>query len=200
MNKIIVFDLETTGFANACGVHQISMLLVVNGELIAEIVHDVYPGEVMVQAEALMIANKTMDDIRAHTPIADVIPEINQELAKHIAGTEEKWILCGYNNKRFDNRFIKAIYEKYSPLFPFHVFYHDDTMDVSYMAKDFYKGKDSKPESFKLADVARHMGIEVDSAQLHRANYDAILTYKLFMAFKMIEATESLQNSQENGD
>lgn len=185
--KIAFLDLETTGFANSCGIHQIFILLVDNGKIIGEISHDCDPGDVQFNQEALTLANKTISDIRAHKHVYEVKELIDDTLLFLLDTPDDKWTICAYN-AHFDKRFWKNLYDEHRQVKgeafeTFEQIYHTDEICVCKMARTYFKEKGEKPASFKLADVARYVGLEVETSSLHTAKCDALLAYQLYNFF-----------------
>jgi DNA polymerase-3 subunit epsilon len=180
--KLFLFDLETTGLDNQKhGIHQLSGMIVINGDVKEKFNFKVQPFKgALISKEALDIANVTIEDLRAYTPLQDVYNELILMLSKYVNKFDksDKFFLCGYNNASFDNQFFRNFFncagDKY-----FGSWFWSNSFDCMVLATPKLAEKRSQMENFKLSTVAKNLGIEIDETKLHDAEYDIYLTYEI---------------------
>lgn len=181
--KIFYFDLETTGvkfWKN--GIHQISGMVEINGEIKETLDFKVKPFEkALIEQEALDVAKVTEEQIMLYEPMADVYQKIINTLSKYVDKyvKQDKFFLCGYNITAFDNQFFRAFFVQNGDKF-FGSWFWSDSLDVMVLASDYLKEKRDLMTDFKLHTVAKELGISVDNEKLHDASYDMQLTKKIF--------------------
>lgn len=186
MSKLLFYDTETTGLIHTeNAIHQLSGLIVINNEIQQEFNYQIAPHEgAVIEEEALKISdeNLTEEIIRGYPKGQDVHYSMLQMLGKYCNkfNKQDKFHLVGYNNRRFDDLFIRYFFvnilgDKY-----FGSWFWNDTIDVLPMAANYLRDERKNMKSFKLKDVASYLGIPLDPAKLHDATYDIFITKAIY--------------------
>lgn len=177
--KAIYFDLETTGvkfWKNS--IHQLSGIIEIDGktEKTFNIKMQPYP-DAIIEDEALAIGGITREDLKSYIPFGNAYREFVKEITPFVDkfDKKDKFHLIGYNNASFDNQFLRAFFVQNKDNY-FGSWFWSDSIDVMVLASNYLKDKRSELENFKLATVAKFLGIEVDERQTHDALYDIQLT------------------------
>lgn len=183
MSKIFVYDLETTGtkfWKN--GVHQISGAIVIDGKIVERFDFKVKPNDkAIIEDDALKVARVTREIIMAYPPMKKVYGQIVKMLAKYVSRYDktDKFFLMGYNNAAFDDPFFRAWFVQNDDSF-FGSWFWADALDVRVLAANHLQDVRSQMENFKLATVAKQLGIEVLEEKLHDAEYDTELVLGIY--------------------
>ena len=84
--KTLFFDLETTGtLVNRHGIHQISGMVVIDGEIRESFNYHVQPNpKADIVQEALDVAGVTKEQIMAYPPMGEVYKQFVDMLAKYV--------------------------------------------------------------------------------------------------------------------
>lgn len=166
--KLLVYDLETTGFSSKDDrVIEFSGIKynIVNSCLVEESRITVY--------------------IKPENPISDKITEVtgytnaffndkgNEENAfKAIMSyMQDVDAVCGYNNVSFDDEFMKNLYSRYGNKFD--IMYSLDTLMLSRQLIP-----KSEVENYKLCTIATHLGVAGD-IDFHKAHDDVLATARI---------------------
>lgn len=116
--KVLFFDLETTGtLVNKHGIHQLSGMIVVDGEVKEKFDFKVQPNpKAEILQEALDVAGVTKEQIMAYPPMGEIYKQFVDLLAKYVDryNKKDKFFLAGYNIASFDNSFLRAWLRKHS--------------------------------------------------------------------------------------
>lgn len=181
--KILFFDLETTGVDHHTnGIHQISGLIVIDGEVKAEFNFKVQPHKgAIVSNEALKVSGITRADLYNYTPIGEVYNQFIELLAKYVDkfNKKDKFFLAGYNNASFDTPFLRKWFEVNGDVY-FGSWFWSHSLDLIVLATEHLKHDRHLMDNFQLRTVARKCGIEVDESKLHDALYDVKLTKAMY--------------------
>ena len=184
MSKILFFDLETTGVdSKKNGIHQISGMMQVDGEIVKEFNIKLKPDEnLVIDPDALAVSNLTIADIEARDwgeidAYSEFIGIIGSHCNKY--DKKDKIYLCGYNNAAFDNQFLREFFLRQGDNY-FGSWFWSNSLDVMVFASMLLSRKRANMENFKLKTVAKACGVEVDEEQLHDALYDVKLTKQIF--------------------
>jgi DNA polymerase III subunit epsilon len=197
MSKIFYYDVETTGLDHKkASIHQLSGAIEIDGVIVEEFDYRIKPLEIGVEnvmqaarwvkvyfnkehsQTALEMAGATLEELqqRGREPL-DVMNELLAIMAKYVNQYDknDKLFLCGYNNRRFDDNVFRQWFSDLEYKW-FGSWYWNDTLDALVLAS--YSLMNERPllPDFKLATVARHLGIEVDDSKLHDSMYDIHLT------------------------
>jgi len=94
----------------------------------------------------------------------------------------------GYNNRGFDDIFLRAWFDLCKDTY-FGSWFWPDSLDVLVLASEYLLDRRSSMESFKLHRVASEIGLVFDKKDLHDAVADAWLTRDVYniVTERMIE-------------
>jgi len=181
--KLFFYDLETTGLNPARhGVHQISGIITINGEVKEKIDLKVRPNpKAAIEQPALDVGNVTREQILAYPKMDVVFSELTAILSKYVDkfNKQDKLHLVGYNIMGFDNDFFRGFWIQNGDKY-FGSMFWSDSIDVMALASNEFRDSRSEMANFKLATVAEKCGIHVDETKLHDASYDIYLTMEIF--------------------
>lgn len=173
--KLLFFDLETTGTqSDRHGIHQLSGMVVINGEVKETFDLRVQPHfGADIEQGALDVAGVTKEQIMAYPSMPEVFGQFVRILSKYIDRYDrlDKFFLVGYNNAPFDNQFLRAWFghngDKY-----FGSWFWPNCLDVMVLATPYLIEQRPQMQNFKQGTVAKTLGIPVDDSKLHDALYD----------------------------
>jgi DNA polymerase III subunit epsilon len=183
MSKLFFYDTETTGllhYKNA--IHQISGLIVINNRITEEFNYQIKPHpEAVIEESALAVSNVTKEQIMEYPEPYIVHNKLLNLLAKYCNKFDknDKFHLIGYNNRRFDDEFIRSFFNIRGDKF-FGSWFWADSIDVLVLASNYLQDVRRELPDFKLRTVAEYLGIEVDETKLHDAIYDMHLTKAIY--------------------
>ena len=181
--KVLFFDLETTGtLVNRHGIHQISGMVVIDGEVRESFNFHVQPNpKADITQEALDVAGVTKEQIMAYPPMGEVYRQFVDMLAKYVDkyNRQDKFFLAGYNNASFDNQFLRAWFVQNEDKY-FGSWFWSNSIDVMVLATPYLAARRAEMENFKQGTVAKFLGIDVDSNRLHDALYDIEICKAIF--------------------
>ena len=184
-NKIVkvFFDLETTGTDHRKhGIHQIAGLIEIDDEVVEHFNFKVAPNpKAQIDQEALTVCAVTEEQIKAYPEMKTVYNAFIKMLGKYIDKYDQKdkaWLI-GYNNRKFDDIFLRAWFEQNGDSF-FGSWFWTDSLDVLVLSSQYLLNRRKNMPSFKLRRVAKEVGLEVDESKLHDASYDIELTREIY--------------------
>lgn len=181
--KQVFYDLETTGtkyWRN--GIHQLSGLVVIDGEVKEEFDFHVQPNpKAEIEEAALQVAGVTREQIMAYPPMWGVKEQFTSLLAKYVDkyDKKDKFFLCGYNNASFDNQFLRAWFVQNGDNY-FGSWFWSDAIDVMVLAAQALMEQRPMMKDFKLRTVAEQLGIVIEEERLYDAMYDIYLTHEIY--------------------
>jgi DNA polymerase-3 subunit epsilon len=179
MTKLFCYDLETTGtLVNKHGIHQISGAIIFDGVIKEEFDIRVQPNpKALIDPIALKVCNVTEDQISKYMTMQAGYRKLTGILSKYVDkfNKKDKLFLVGYNNASFDDSFLRAFFIQNGDKY-FGSNFWADALDVRVLAANYLRDERRDMENFKLATVAKHLGINVDEEKLHDAQYDIYLT------------------------
>jgi DNA polymerase-3 subunit epsilon len=184
MEKLFVYDLETTGvmfWKN--GIHQISGIIVIDGEEEEEFDFRVRPhNKAVIEPKALEVGSVTEEQIMAYPTMAEVKIKLDLILGKYIDkyDKKDKFHLMGYNNGPFDNPFLRAFFVQCNDNY-FGSNFWSDSIDVMSLASNALRKKRSEMKNFKLQTVAETLGVPFSEEEAHDALYDVRKTYECYL-------------------
>lgn len=184
--KKLFYDLETTGLdKRECGIHQISGCVEINGQIKEYFDFKLRPiNGCKIEDAAIHLLNQrgiTLDTILEYPDPQKTFNEFKKLLSKYISkyNPKDKFHLCGYNNRSFDDDFLRNFFIKMQDRY-FGSFFWQNTIDVMSTASDFLVDVRHMLPNFKLTTVASFLRLEVDSSRLHDAEYDIELTHLIY--------------------
>lgn len=182
--KMLFFDVETTGKdPKVHGIHQLSGDIVVDDEFKESFNFKINPFKgCEIDPEAMAISNTTALDLMTYQKEDAAFYNFKHLIQSYLnwSNKKDKFILVGWRNPGFDDRFLEALFERHGSADDFKSLFWNHSIDVKVMATAYLRAKRHEMDSFSLAPVARFLGIEVIEAKLHDANYDTYLTRKVF--------------------
>jgi DNA polymerase-3 subunit epsilon len=183
MAKIFYFDLETTGTRFwKDGIHQISGIIEIDGEIKENFDFKVRPNpQAEISDEALNVGGVTREQISAYPEMRGVYDQLIEILGKYVDKFQktDKFHLCGYNNRGFDDPFLRAWFVQNGDQY-FGSWFWSDSIDVMVLASNYFMDERPSMIDFKLKTVCKQAGIEIDETKLHDAIYDIMLTKELY--------------------
>jgi DNA polymerase-3 subunit epsilon len=187
MEKLFIYDVETTGIDHVRnGIHQLSFIIVIDGEIQHEEVMFIKPdSSIVIEEQALQVANVTREQLMKYSDETSEYHALINILSKFVDryNPRDKFHLVGYNNSSFDNKFLRAFFERQNDKY-FGSWFWSDSIDVMALASLYLRDERYLMSNFKLATVAEQMGIMVEHDKLHDATYDIYLTKTIFDTIK----------------
>lgn len=92
---------------------------------------------------------------------------------------DQKILLVGYNNRQFDDSVLRSLFVRNGDKF-FGSYFWSNTLDVLVLAGEYLQMRRQRMKNFKLATVARELGIEVKEKDFHGALYDVKVTRAIY--------------------
>lgn len=178
---MIVYDLETTGFSPVANhIIQISARkCFVSDEGLEEAESRnwyINPGYSL--PEKIVEITGITDDFLADKPTESAV-------ARQIIDFFGHEPVTGYNNERFDDKFMVQLFERYGASFS-----PDVSLDLYSVIKDVIDPGET--ENKKLPTVTKYFGLEDEIAQFHNSDGDTLATLLCFN--KCIELCHRKQN------
>lgn len=174
--KVVFFDLETTGtLVNKHGIHQISGMIVIDGEVKETFDFKVQPNpKAEIVQEALDVAGVTKEQILSYPAMGYVYGQFTAILNKYVGIS---------TISRISFSLLVIIMLHLITSFSVHGFYRmginisgsyfwSNSIDVMVLATPYLASQRSQMENFKQGTVAKALGIEIDESRLHDALYD----------------------------
>jgi DNA polymerase-3 subunit epsilon len=179
----IFYDVETTGLnPKLHSIHQLAGIVEVDGSLVEEFNYTVRPHpKAEITKEAMSVCKKSEKEIRDYPEMSTVHKRFLKMLSKYVSkyDAKQKIHLVGFNNRCFDDLFLRAFFELNGDKFMGSWFW-TDSLDVLCLASEYLQHRRSGMPSFKLKRVAKEIGLEVDQQGLHDALFDARLTRNVY--------------------
>ena len=179
----VFYDLETTGVdVRKHSIHQIAGLIEVNNEVVEKfnIFSRPHP-KALIDEGALKACRKTQEELLSYPDMEHAHKEFKAILGKYIDpfDTKQKAWAVGFNNRYFDDVFLRAWFKQNGDEFIGSWFWVD-TLDTLVLASQYLIHRRAAMPSFKQHRVARELGIVVDEDRLHDASYDVELTRGIY--------------------
>ena len=186
----IFYDVETTGLnPKLHSVHQLAGIVEVDGSLEEEFNYKVRPHpKAEITKEAMSVCKKSEEEILGYPEMSTVHKRFVKMLGKYVSkyDAKQKIHLVGFNNRCFDDLFLRAFFELNGDKFMGSWFW-TDSLDVICLASEYLQHRRSEMPSFKLKRVAKEIGLVVDQQGLHDALFDARLTRDIYRTVTGIE-------------
>lgn len=181
--KLLFFDLETTGLDPAsCAIHQLSGMVVIDGEERERFNLFIKPHEgAVIDQSALALRGLTREILSLHTSSAEAHKEFIKILRHYVNPFDkgDKFYLVGFNSRSFDEPFLRKWFERNDNNF-YGSFFWQIGFDVMVLAAEHLKHSLPSMPNFKLHTVAAQLGLTVDATKLHDALYDIELTQSIY--------------------
>lgn len=181
--KLLFYDLETTGLdKDKHGVYQMSGRIVVDGSIVETFDFKVAPHNgAEYDDEALNVGHVSREEISNYPPMEEVFPQFIDMLNKYVNkyNKKDKFFLVGYNNRHFDDQFLRSFFERNGSKY-FGSYFWSNSFDCLVLATPFLASKRYLMVDFKQATVAKELGVKVDDVKLHDASYDIELCAKIY--------------------
>ena len=179
----IFYDLETTGTdVKKHSIHQIAGIIEVNGVEKESFNIKTRPHPKAIYEEAAMQVCKVDEaQLKAYQPMKSAHKELLTLLGKYVDkfNQKQKAHLIGFNNRAFDDIFLRAWFEQNGDQYIGSWFWND-TLDSLVLASEYLLDRRANMPSFKLKRVAKELGLVVDEAAPHDALYDVNLTRSVY--------------------
>lgn len=179
----IFYDLETTGEnPRKHFIHQIAGLVEVD-DMVQEkfnIYSRPHPNAILEPA-ALNVSGVTEEQILSYPSMTDAKNNFCRILAKYIDKYDknQKAYLVGFNNRGFDDRFLRMWFTLCDDQF-FGSWFWSDSRDTLVLASEYLESRRTSMPNFQLHTVAETLGIPVEKSKLHDARYDVELTRQIY--------------------
>lgn len=181
--KLFFYDLETTGVKHwRHGIHQLSGCIEIDGVIKEKFDFKICPNpKCDIEHEALKVGGVTREQVLTYPSMEEAYKNLIIMLTRYVDkyNKKDKFFLIGFNNASFDNQFLRAFFLQNKDDY-FGSWFWADTHDVMVLASNHLKDHRAEMENFKLATVAKFMGIEVNETLLHDAIYDILLTRTIY--------------------
>lgn len=184
MQIIKVFiDIETTGtFLHESGIHQIAGLVEIDDKVVETFDFRARPNaNASISEEALKVCGISMEDLLLYPPAKATLGDLTKLLGKYINRYDktDKAYIVGYNNRGFDDPFLRAWFELNGDPY-FGSWFWPNSIDVMVLATEYLIDRRAAMPSFKLFRVAEELGLIVDKDKTHEAGYDIELTRQIY--------------------
>lgn len=179
----IFYDVETTGEnPRKHSIHQIAGLVEVD-DMVQEkfnIYSRPHPNAILEPA-ALNVSGVTEEQVLSYPSMTDAKNNFCRILAKYIDKFDknQKAYLVGFNNRGFDDRFLRMWFTLCDDQF-FGSWFWSDSRDTLVLASEYLESRRTSMPNFQLHTVAETLGIPVEKSKLHDARYDVELTRQIY--------------------
>lgn len=186
----IFYDVETTGTkSNKHSIHQLSGIVEVDGVISEEFNYKARPHpKAEITKEAMSVCGKTEKEILAYPEMGIVFAAFTNLLKKYVnpyEKTSKAWLI-GFNNRSFDDLFLRMFFELNKNPY-YNSWFWSDSIDVLCLASEYLMDRRTSMPSFKLKRVALELGLSVDENELHDALFDARITRDIYRIVTGIE-------------
>lgn len=179
----LFYDTETTGVnPNRHSIIQLSGYIEKDDKIVDEFDFSIRPHpKAEIDPEAMAINGKTVEEIQKYPSMFQVFPVFKQILRDYVDpySKEDKIILVGFNNRKFDDEFLRKLFELNSDQF-FNSFFSKASLDVSVLAMQYLLERYNYMPTFKLKRVAIELGLTIDKDRLHDSMYDVEITRDIY--------------------
>ena len=180
MKKMLFFDVETTGLDwRVNGIHQLAGEIVIDNEVVEAFDFRIKPFKgCEINERALEVSNTKRSDFSLYLTGEEAYFRFYEMLEKYVncKDCKDKYFLAGWRAPEFDVKFLQAFFERTAPEGIFNSYFWNNPIDVKVLATQCLINERAVMDSFSLAPVAKHLGVEVDESKLHSAAYDAYLS------------------------
>jgi DNA polymerase-3 subunit epsilon len=193
--KILWVDVETTGLkSDKNGIHQLSGCIDFNGKMVDTFNYHIKPFDgCEIDEKSLAINNLKKEDLDKYPSEASAFKAFNSLLKKYVVPYDktDRYYIAGYN-VHFDKQFLYPFFERNGGVLPFLVW--GNHIDVMVLATQKLLIEREKLKDFKLGTVAKYLGIQYDTTDLHNADVDIDLTRKIY--YLLLKSDARLDNAK----
>ena len=179
----VFYDVKTTGTnVKKHSIHQIAGIIEVNGKVAETFSLNTRPHpKAVYDPAALEVGNVTEEQLRGYPEMAVAQMGFVSIICKYVDtyDSKDKAWLIGFNNRGFDDVFLRAWFEQNGDKYIGSLFWND-TRDCLVLASEYLEDRRHTMPSFQLKRVAMELGIVVNIDKLHDAAYDVELTRKIY--------------------
>lgn len=179
----VFYDTETTGVNHKIhSIHQLSGVIEINEDVVETFDFKVRPHtKAKYEISALRVCRVTEAELKAYPDMKQGLKEFKALMGKYIDpfNTTQKAYLVGYNNRAFDDLFLRMWFELCGDEM-IGAWFWNNTLDALILATEYLIGRREVLPSFKLFRVAIELGIVVDKNRIHEAGYDVYLTREIY--------------------
>lgn len=181
--KKIFYDLETTGTNPlTCAVHQIAGFVEIDDEIVETFDIRLRPFEgAEIQQEALDTCGKKLEELMAYPDHTEGYRKFISILERYINkfDKKDKAFLAGYNNRGFDDAFLRIFFERHGDKY-FGSWFYPDSLDALVLACEYLQTRRTRMPCFKQWAVAQTLGIPYNKDELHNAVEDVRITRRIY--------------------
>lgn len=179
----VFYDVESTGTNyHKHSIHQLAGLIEIDDIVVDEFnIHTRPHPKAIIEKEALDVAGVTEEEILAYPDMKDCHKEFVGLISRYVNRYDRrsKAFLVGFNNRAFDDQFLRAWFQQNGDEF-FGSYFYSDTRDALVLASEYLEDRRNHMPNFQLHSVAKELGLEVDQNRLHDASYDVELTRQIY--------------------
>lgn len=179
----IFYDVETTGLNSMKhSIIQLGGIVEIGGKVAEEFIIKMQPHpKAAIEKAALRVSGVTEEELATYQKQEDAFKELVSILTKYVNRFDktEKFNLVGFNNRAFDDNFLRMFFNLNDDKFIGSWFWMN-TLDVSVLASQYLIDRRSHMSRFSLGHVATELDVEFDEENLHNALEDARLIKKIY--------------------
>lgn len=181
--KELWIDVETTGLnPHKNFVHQIAMLIIIDGEIVEQ--HDLKvrpPRGTILNKFALEIGNVTPEILETYPSHEEVYKQVIEIFSKHVDkyNKEDKFTFHGYNC-HFDVGFIRAFFQANGDSY-YGSWIWSNNIDIMVVAGQYLRDERQKMKNFKLVTVMEYLEIEPQGVGAHDGMTDILGTRDILL-------------------
>lgn len=187
MIKKLFYDLETTGVNyKRNSIHQISGIIDYDGDVIEEFDIRLQPHpKAEIEPEALEISGITELDLELNQPFHDGFSEFLRLIGRHIDQYDrrDKFHLVGYNNRKFDDEFLRAWFRQNEHNW-YGSFFYSDSIDVMVLMSQLCLPFRNDLKDFKLQTLKEYFMPDYEGEDnYHNSLFDVRITRDLYLLY-----------------
>lgn len=179
----VYYDTETTGTNyKRNSIIQLSGIIEKDGREVKRFDYSIKPHpKAVIEQEALHINGHKEEDFPNYLDMSVVHNRLIAVMSPYVDryNPKDKAWLIGYNNRGFDDFFLRKFFELNGDKYIGSWFWND-TIDVLVLASQKLKSKRAYLKDFKLKTIAEFLGVLVDPEKLHDSLYDVIITRECY--------------------
>lgn len=182
----VFFDVETTGLDfRKHSIHQLAGLIEVDGEIVEKFNLRAKPHpKAEVTQDALKISGITEEELYTFPDQASLHREFRLLIDKYVDryNKRKKAFLVGYNNRGFDDDFLRKLFTLQGDKF-FGSYFWSNSLDAMVLITQYLLKERRDMPNFKLETVAKTLGIEEPAegeTGYHDALFDVMTTRQIY--------------------